>query len=388
MLHVSAPEFIRQGGMADAYFVRTRQILEAKGLDTMVRMEISVKGLPAGWSWAVLAGIEELTWLTKDLNVKIRSLSEGTIFRTHQPVLDITGRYLDFGSMETAILGLLCQASGVATMAARCRKAAGPKSLFSFGARRMHPAIAPMLERNAYIGGCDGVAVAAGADLVGLKPVGTMPHALIILMGDTVEATQAFDQVIDPSVPRVALVDTFQDERFEAVRVAKAMGDKLWGIRLDTPRSRRGDLARIAEEVRWELNLAGYSRLKILVSGGLDEYEVAALKPYVDGFGVGTSISNAPVVDFSMDIVEIDGQPVSKRGVKSGAKDLFRCTGCRKDLILPAGATPPPCSCNRPWKRLLNDLEPESPPAVDIRNHVLQELSHHGLDFSPTDGDR
>ena len=382
MLHVSTPEFIRQGGVVDAYFVRTKEILEAKGLEATVRMEVSVKDLPAGWSWGVLAGLEELAWLTRNLDVRIRSLPEGSIFETYQPVMDIEGRYLDFGHLETAILGLLCQASGVATMAARCRKAAGKKTLFSFGARRMHPAIAPMLERNAYIGGCDGVAVEAGAALVGLKPVGTMPHALIIIMGDTVEALQAFDQVIDPSVPRVALVDTFQDERFEAVRVAKALGDRLWGIRLDTPRSRRGDLARIVEEVRWELNRAGFSHVQIMVSGGLDECEVAALNPFVDGFGVGTAISNAPVVDFSMDIVEIDQQPVSKRGVKSGAKDLYRCTGCRARQIMPAGQTPPPCSCGHTWDSLLLPLDSAKPVARDIRNHVLRELAHYELSRS------
>ncbi|MFB0520512.1 MAG: hypothetical protein ACETWD_03670 [Desulfatiglandales bacterium] len=130
-------------------------------------------------------------------------MKEGTIFRTQQPVMEICGRYLDFGQYETALLGLICQASGIGTMAARCKKAAGKREVISFGTRRMHPTIAPLIERNAYIGGCDGVSASLEARLVEKEPVGTMPHALILIMGDTVKATKAFDEVIEPRVRRV-----------------------------------------------------------------------------------------------------------------------------------------------------------------------------------------
>src|SRR5436190_1151227 len=83
-----------------------------------------------------------------------------------------------FGVLETALLGLLCQASGVATVAARCKIAAEGRPVFSFGARRMHPAISPMVERSAYIGGCDGVASVKSAEVIGIQPVGTMAHAV------------------------------------------------------------------------------------------------------------------------------------------------------------------------------------------------------------------
>ena len=177
MLHIANFDEIKNGEVTDVYFSRTKEILEAEGIDARVKAEFFAKSLPDSWTWGVFAGLEEVSALLKDLDLKVRAMPEGTIFRPGEPVLEIEGRYLEFGKHETAILGLICQASGVATMAARCRKAAGNKGLFSFGARRMHPAIAPMLERNAYIGGCDGVAVEKGARLIDQPPVGTMPHA-------------------------------------------------------------------------------------------------------------------------------------------------------------------------------------------------------------------
>jgi len=113
-----------------------------------------------GAGYRVLAGVEEVATLLRDLPVTVRAFPEGAIFGGMQPVLTIEGRYVDYAQYETALLGLVCQASGVATKAARCKKAAGERPVVSFGARRMHPALAPMIERNAYLGGCDGVAVA------------------------------------------------------------------------------------------------------------------------------------------------------------------------------------------------------------------------------------
>jgi nicotinate phosphoribosyltransferase len=263
-------------------------------------------------------------------------MEEGGVFRAFEPVLEIEGSYREFGVFETAILGLICQASGIATRAARCRLAAGQdRRLISFGARRMHPAIAPMIERAAFIGGCDGVAAVASAELLGTEPVGTIPHALILVMGDTVQATLAFDEVIDDAVPRIALIDTFNDEKFAALEVAEALGDRLAALRLDTPGSRRGDFFDILSEVRWELDLRGFEEIDLFVSGGIDEEAIVELNPVADGYGVGTWISGAPVVDFSMDLVEIDGKPVAKRGKWSGAKQVLRCAGCHEDDIVP-----------------------------------------------------
>jgi len=322
----------------------------------------------------------------------VRAMKEGTIFRAYQPVMEIEGMYSDFGLYETSILGLLCQASGVATKAARCKKAAGDRRVVSFGARRIHPVIAPMVERNAFIGGCDGVSVVKNAEMIGEEPSGTMPHALILLMGDTVEATKAFDEVIEPKVKRVSLIDTFNDEKIEAIRVAEALGKKLFAVRLDTPSSRRGDFQKIIEEIRWELNLRGFDHVKIFVSGGLDEKRILSLNSLVDAYGVGTSITNARVIDFAMDIIEIDGKPLAKRGKMSGSKSVLRCTKCFQDRMIPfrknqgrsnEGANRCPCG-GRSKELLLSFVQNKKilwdlPKPQAIRKYVLEQLPHFDL---------
>ncbi|MBN4668478.1 nicotinate phosphoribosyltransferase, partial [Pandoraea nosoerga] len=156
-----------------------------------------------------------------------------------------------------------CQASGVATGAARCRLAAGEKPVISFGARRMHPAITPMIERSAYLGGCDRVAVDLAVQRMGIPATGTLPHALVLILGSTAEAAKAFDEVIEPEVPRTILIDTFDDEKFGALLAAKAIPDSIYAVRLDTPGNRRGDFRDLMKEVRWELDRHGYEHVKI-----------------------------------------------------------------------------------------------------------------------------
>jgi nicotinate phosphoribosyltransferase len=392
MFHTADPKEIKEGKLADIYFVRTMQVLRAKKIDKWVKAEFIAKRFPEDYGWGVFAGIEEAVHLLKDLKVSVRAMKEGTIFRAYEPVLELEGMYTDFGLFETSLLGLLCQASGVATKAARCKKAAGDRKVISFGARRIHPVVAPMVERNAFIGGCDGVSVVKNAELIGEEPSGTMPHALILIMGDTIEATRAFDEVIHPRVKRVSLIDTFNDEKIEAIRVAEALGKKLFGIRLDTPSSRRGDLQKIIEEIRWELNLRGFGHVQIYVSGGLDEKRILALNPVVDAYGVGTSITNARVIDFAMDIIEINGKALAKRGKMSGSKSVFRCSKCFQDKMVPfkkergrSTRGEDRCSCGGWFKDLLSPLIQsrkilwDLPKPQAIREYVLRQFPHFDL---------
>jgi nicotinate phosphoribosyltransferase len=384
--HIATPEEIKAGAVADVYFQRTAQILDAKGVDAYVRAEFMAKSFPGDWEWAVFCGLAEVAHLLEGIDVKVRAMEEGAIFRPFEPVLEIEGNYREFGVFETAALGLICQASGIATRAARCRLAAGPdRRLISFGARRMHPAIAPMIERAAYLGGCDGVAAVASAELLGIDAVGTIPHALVLVMGDTVKATLAFDEVIDEKVPRISLIDTFTDEKFAALEVAEALGERLAAVRLDTPESRRGDFFDILSEVRWELDLRGFEDVDLFVSGGIDEDSILDLNPVADGYGVGTWISGAPVVDFSMDIVEIDGKPIAKRGKWSGAKQVLRCEDCHEDDIVPLHQTdewPETCpDCGSDVEPLLvhwmsagQPVGPQLAPA-EIRERTLERVS-------------
>lgn len=380
-LHIADTDSIRAGGITDVYFVRTEEILKKKQADKHVCMEIFLKSFPdERYRWGVFAGLEEVCTLLEGRPVTVHALPEGTVFFTRSPVLIIEGNYLDFGEMETAILGCLCQASGIATRASRFRVAAGNKPVMSFGARRIHPAIAPMVERSAFIGGCDGVATVAGADLIGENPVGTIPHALVLIMGDTLTATLAFDEIIETGIPRISLIDTFEDEKFEAIHVAENMKDRLSGIRLDTPASRRGDFLSLLKEVRWELDLRGHTGIKLVVSGGLDVEDVFRLRDAADSFGVGTHLSSAVTLDFSMDIVEIEGRPIAKRGKESGKKSVLRCRSCMKDYVVPHG-TGHACDCSAEPEQLLTKVIDSGrivcglPPASEIRRRCLDEVT-------------
>jgi len=384
LFHTATDEEIKAGRVTDVYFVRTMQILDAYDASKPVVAEMRAKSLPRDWEWAVLGGVEEVARLLEGLPITVSTLPEGTLFRAYEPVLTIEGNYRDFGIFETAFLGLLCQASGVATMAARCRIAAGDRVVLSFGARRLHPAVAPMIERAAFIGGCDAVSTLLAAELIDEPATGTMPHALILLMGDTVEAGKAFDAVVDPKVNRIVLIDTFNDEKFEALRVAEAMGDRLFGVRLDTPSTRRGNFYKILEEVRWELDLRGYDHVKLVVSGGVDEYLIQELNPVCDAYGVGTAIADAPIIDFSFDIVEIDGKPIAKRGKMSGVKVVERCPNCFRSQVVPRvrSAAGDRCECGTGFQVLNRTLiengavVAELPTPQQIRSYVLEQLAH------------
>ncbi len=375
-------EEIRRGETTDIYFRRTMEVLRKCGKDrTPVKAEAIVKKLPAGYDYGILSGMEDLLSLLSGRKVDLRAMREGSLFLPWEPVFTVEGPYGEFCELETAMLGVLCQASGIATKASRIKHLSGGKTVLSFGARRMHPALSTIIDRNAFVGGVDAVSVIRSAEYLGEIPVGTMPHALILVLGDTVEAMRAFDGTVDPSVPRICLIDTLQDEKFEALRVAEALGERLLGVRLDTPSSRRGSFLRLVQEVRWELDLRGHSAVKIFVSGGLGEEEVRELAGAVDGFGIGTTLSNAATLDFALDIVEVDGAPFAKRGKHSGGKQVTACPACGGRRIVPDAEGSSRCSCGAETEKLLQPameggraLVPPSPPRT-IREKVLDQVS-------------
>jgi len=386
MFHIYSEEKIKKAAITDIYFDRTVRIIKKKNLDKVVAAEVRARELPCSYPWAVLAGVEEVLKLIEGLPVKVWTMSEGTLFHPMEPVLLIEGRYSEFAAYETSLLGFLCQASGIATRAARCKKLSRGKSVYHFGARRMHPGITLMIDRASYIGGCDGVAVGESARFLGEEPVGTVPHSLVLLVGDTLKTMQLFHEVIEPAVKRVALIDTLGDEKFEALRVAEVLGEDLFAVRVDTPPSRRGNILEILKEIRWELDLRGYHHVKLFVSGGIDEHKIQELSPVADAFGVGTWISNAPVVDFALDIVEIDGRPIAKKGKLSGKKQVWRCSSCGFTRVLPWSEKFSFCQCGgetRPLLKLMVDqgriVEPP-PPAGKIREFVLQQIEKVEID--------
>ncbi len=333
-------EEIKNGFITDIYFIRTKEILERDGLDrTIVAAEITVSSLPSSYSWFVFAGLREVLKLLEGMSLDLYAVPEGTILTPRDvegvrvPVMLIVGPYSEFVIYETTILGFLAAASGYATKAARLRKLAGDTPIINFGARRTHPALAPFCDYYSYIGGFDAVSCVLGAKLLGLKPVGTMPHSLLIIYrvekGDHSLGWVAFDKYMPSDVPRIMLCDTFSDEVEETIRAVEAVGcDRIYGVRLDTPGSRKGDFSYILREVKWKLMQRGYDKVKVMLSGGINEHNIRELiNAGADGFGIGSAIANAPYVDYAMDIVAIfkDDKwvPISKRGKFSGRKKVW-----------------------------------------------------------------
>jgi len=380
--YIASESDILSGKITDVYFERTEQILRHLGLTNVkVRMEIHSYGLPEGYKWAVFTGLEEVLKLLEGKPIDIYAMPEGTLFKEIEPVMIIEGNYMDFGIYETAILGILRHYSSIATKAARIKSLAMDKTVLFFGLRSLHPAIAPMADRAAYIGGCDGISGAFDREIFGIEPSGTMPHALILIVGDNVKAWKAFDEVMPPNIPRIMLADTFEDERTEALKAAEALKDRIYGVRLDTPSSRRGNFRKIIQEVRWTLNIHGYKNVRIIVSGGIDEDDVISLRDVVDGFGVGTSIAFPPSVDLSADIVEkyVDGKwiPYTKRGKWPGAKQVYRCGDTPdSDVITLLDEKPPASNCKPLLVKYMENgkIIRDLPSIKEIRNYVIEQL--------------
>lgn len=306
---------VLSGETADVYFARTIEILHREGLNPVATMEVFSSR--AG----VLCGMEEvkalLVRVLPEGNREVWALAEGEEMEKKEVVLRITAPYQSYGLYETAICGILAHSSGWATAASECVTAARGIPIVSFGARHVHPSVAGVLEYAAIVGGCTGCSSIAGAGLAGVEPIGTMPHALILVMGDTVKATLAFDKYMPPGVPRVSLVDTFKDEPEESIRVAQALREKLESVRLDTPGERGGVTVELVKEVRARLDLAGFKNVGIFVSGGINPERISHFLDSgapVGGFGIGSYISGARPIDFTADLHQIDGEPIAKRG--------------------------------------------------------------------------
>ncbi|WP_135663262.1 nicotinate phosphoribosyltransferase [Halorhabdus rudnickae] len=348
------PSAIASGRATDAYFDRTMEALEHAEKNPHVVAEVSADQFPTG-DFAVLAGLKDAAHLLAGHPVDVDSLPEGQLF-DHGPVMRIEGPYREFARLETALLGFLSHPTGIATNALRARLAAPDSTVLSFGSRHVHPSLGAMVERSALLGGLDGISNVAAGEVIGREAGGTMPHALVICFGrgNQEDAWRAFDEAVPDETPRVTLCDTYSDEVDEAIRAVEAV-DGLDSIRLDTTSSRRGDFRRIVQEVRWELDARGYDDVGIFLSGGLDPATLRELRDVADGFGVGGYVSNADPKDFALDIVEIDGEPVAKRGKLSGEKAVYRTAAGGHEVGL--ADRPGPTDAESLFEPLLRDGE-------------------------------
>lgn len=310
MYYAATHEEITSGLTTDIYFVRTMEILEHLGLaGTPVVAEVfsSRRGM--------MAGNDEAANLLRGRGVEAWALPEGEWFDDHEVVMRIAGPYRAFGPCETPLLGILASSSAWATAAAECREAAGDKPFICFGARHLHPAVAPVMERAAVVGGARGASCILAAKLMGAEPSGTIPHAAMLIAGDTLTVAETYDRIMPEDAPRIVLVDTFHDEAEETLRIARKLGRRLAGVRLDTPGERGGVTPDLVREVRARLDQEGYDHVKVFVSGGLDPERIRSLgSAGADAFGVGSYISRAKPIDMTMDIKVVNGRPIAKRG--------------------------------------------------------------------------
>jgi len=309
------------GDTADVYLLRTRRVMEAEGLNPVAVMEVFPH------RDGLLCGMREVTALLRKAlpqGAEVWGLEEGEPVSGREVVLRVKAPYLSYAVYETAMLGILAQESGWAQAAWECVEAAQGVPVVSFGARHVHPLIAPYMDYAAIVGGCATASTTLGAGMAGKDPSGTMPHAMIICFGDTVKAAVAFDKNVEPEVPRIVLVDTFLDEPQEALRVAERLGERLQAVRLDTPGERGGVTPELVKEARARLDQAGFRHVGLFVSGGVTPERIRqflATGAPVDSFGVGSYISSAQPNDFTADLKEVEGKPIAKRGRIPGITD-------------------------------------------------------------------
>lgn len=323
-------EKMRQGYYSDKYFTRAREILVADGYAPRVTMQVF------GKEHAFLGGIDEAIAILKLCSddwsqLEVHALYDGDEVAPWETVLLIEGPYHLFAHLETLYLGVLSRRTRVGTNTRRVVEAAAPKEVMFFPARHDHWLVQTGDGYAAHIAGAIGVSTDAQASWWGSEGIGTVPHALIAAYGgNTVLATAKFAEHIPDDVRLVTLVDFENDCVRTALEVARALGHRLYGVRLDTsemlvdrsvvPQMGRfrptGVCPQLVWNVREGLDREGFQHVNIVVSGGftvekIREFEAGGVP--VDAYGVGSSLFQGRF-DFTADVVRHEGRPCAKVG--------------------------------------------------------------------------
>jgi nicotinate phosphoribosyltransferase len=325
---------MRAGYYSDTYFNRAREILQRDGRQARVRMQVFQR------SRSVLCGIDEAlailrlcsgdyakngSWRDGWEALDVRALHDGDEITAFETVLSIEGDYALFAHLETCYLGVLSRRTRIATNAREIVAAANGKEVLFFPARYDHHQMQTGDGYAAYISGALGVSTDANAEWWGSRGMGTVPHALIAAYGgDTVLATQKFAQYIAPDVHVISLVDFDNDCVGTSLAVARALGKRLWGVRLDTSGTLvdksvipqmgtfapTGVNAQLVRNVRAALDENGFGFVKIVASGGFDAAKIRQFEEDdvpVDAYAVGSAFfEGTGRFDFTADIVAIE----------------------------------------------------------------------------------
>jgi len=323
-------EQIRAGFYSDAYFNSSRVALRAEGRAARVTWQVSAKR--GGW----LGGIDEAVALLKLCSddfaaLEVHALYEGDRIEPWDTVLVVEGDYAGFAHLETLILGTVARRTRICTNLRTLVDAARPKPVFYFGARCDHASLQPGDGLSAHVAGAASVSTDALGALTGKRGVGTIPHGLIAAYdGDTVAATRAVAAVMPPETQILALVDYANDCVATSLAVARALEERLWGVRLETAELMvdrsvipqmgafrpTGVNPPLVWNVRNALDAEGFGDVKIVVSGGFDLARIRAFEEDgvpVDAYGVGASVHEGRW-DFTADVVQLEGRPQAKAG--------------------------------------------------------------------------
>ncbi len=326
-------ERMRSGYYSDKYFVRTRDVLMSEGIDRVVTMQVFQKH--SAW----LGGIDEAIAILKLCltpgyswsDLEVRALRDGDRIHPWEPVMHITGPFPAFVHLETLYLGVLGRRTKVATNTRRVVEAAWPKPIMFFPARHDHWLVQTGDGYAAHIAGAIGVSTDAQASWWGSEGIGTVPHALIACFGgDTVAATVAYARETPADVKVISLVDFDNDCVETSLAVARELGERLHGVRLDTAETLvdrsilphmgdfdpRGVNPHLVRNVRDALDREGFGHVQIAVSGGFDAEKIRRFEEMgvpVDSYGVGSSLFKG-AYNFTADVVKLEGRPLSKVG--------------------------------------------------------------------------
>jgi nicotinate phosphoribosyltransferase len=321
---------IRAGYYSDAYFNLTKQLLEREDKHANVTMQVFQK------KHSVLGGIDEAIAVLKLCSddwsgLDVHALYEGDEIDPNETVMTIEGDYRLFAHLETVYLGCLARRSLVMCNVRDVVEAANGKQILFFPARHDHWLVQTGDGWAAHVAGAIGVSTDAQASWWGGRGIGTVPHSLIAAYGgDTVEAARTWARRYAHEMNVTVLVDFWNNSVKTAIEVADALGDDLWGVRLDTSErlvdrslwSDMGDFAPtgvnhvLVRKVREALDAAGHERVKIVASGGFNPEKIRDFERRgvpVDAYGVGSSLLRGEN-DFTADIVLLDGKPCAKVG--------------------------------------------------------------------------
>ena len=283
----------------------------------------------------------------------VRAMPEGSLFFTHEPVLEVTGPVIEAQLVETFLVNQVNVQTLLATKASRVMQAARGRQVVDFAARRTHGVeAANKLARACYLVGFDSTSNTMAGQLYGVPVSGTMAHSFVTSFESEIDSFRHFAKSFpDASIFLVDTYDTLEGTRKAAVvaQEMKARGQRLQAIRLDS-----GDLLDLSRQARAILDEAGLPEVQIFASGGLDEFAVEDLVKAgapIDGFGVGTKVgvsADAPWTDCAYKLVEYDGRPVLKlstgKQTLPGPKQVFRFrdagTTYLRDVIARAAERP------------------------------------------------